>query len=286
MLAFFITLFKITFIQLAAIFGIFFIFGFILSKLQEWTQKKYYQTVSWKGILWTAWLGTPFHEFSHYFFAKIFRHKVQSFHIFKPNQATGELGHLNHTYNKYSLYQNIGNFFIGIAPMIFGSLMLVLLLYLFVPNGRDIFSPLQNINNLLDYIFIGFAKTFINLFNLANLKSWNFWLFLYLSFCIASHLAPSKADRKNMRSGFFYIITALLLINIFSLLFKLDTIGFVLKISKYLGIFSAIFLYATIISIIHFLTAYIILSFINKAKNHWSALYWFKTSDTLWLKIN
>ena len=264
---FLITLLKITSIQLAALFGIFFIFGFILSKLQEWTQKKYYQTIGWKGILWTAWLGTPFHEFGHYFFAKIFRHKVQSFNIFKPNQATGELGHVNHTYNKYSLYQNIGNFFIGAAPMIFGSLMLTLFLYLFLPNGQDIFSPLANTNNLLNYILIGFTKTITSLFNLENLKSWNFWLFLYLSFCIASHLAPSKADRKNMWSGFFYIIAALLLINIFSLSFKLDTTGAILKISKYLGVFSAIFLYAAIISTIHFLAACIILSLINKAKN-------------------
>lgn len=266
MQAFFATLIKITFIQLTAIFGIFFIFGFILSKLQEWTQKKYYQTVGWKGILWTAWLGTPFHEFGHYFFAKIFRHKIHSFHIFQPNQKTGELGHINHSCNRYSLYQNIGNFFIGAAPMIFGSLMLALLLYLFVPNGQDIFSPLIGLNNLPDYILIGFKNTFIQLFNLANLKSWNFWLFLYLSFCIASHLAPSKADRKNMWSGFLYIIVMLLLINAFSLLFKFDTTGAIFQISNYLGILYAIFLYATIISALHFFASYFSLSIINKTK--------------------
>ena len=261
---FLISLLKITSIQLAALLGNFFIFGFILSKLQEWTQKKYYQTVGWKGILWTAWLGTPFHEFGHYFFAKIFRHKVQSFNIFKPNQLTGELGSLDHSYNKHSLYQNIGNFFIGAAPMIFGSGMLTLLLYLFVPNSQNIFFPLIGINNFSDYILIGFKKTAMSLFNLNNLKTWNFWLFLYLSFCIASHLAPSKADRKNMWSGLFYIIILLLLINIFSLLFKLDTTGAIFQISNYLGIFSAIFLYATIISAIHFLASYIFLSMFDK----------------------
>lgn len=264
---FFISLLKITFIQLAAIFGIFFIFGFILSKLQEWTQKKYYQTVGWKGILWTAWLGTPFHEFGHYFFAKIFRHKVQSFRMFEPNQITGELGSVDHSYNKYSLYQNIGNFFIGAAPMIFGSGILALLLYLFVPNGKDIFSPLVGLDNLIDYIFIGFQKTFIPLFSIENLKSWNFWLFLYLSFCIASHLAPSKPDRKNMWAGFLYIVILLLLINIFSLLLKLDVTSAIFKISRYLGIFSAIFLYATIISTVHFLASTALLSVLSKAKN-------------------
>lgn len=263
---FLISLLKITTIQLVALFGIFFIFGFILSKLQEWTQKKYYQTVGWKGILWTAWLGTPFHEFGHYFFAKVFRHQVHAFRIFEPNQATGELGHVDHSFNRYSLYQNIGNFFIGAAPMIFGSGMLAVLLYLFVPNGKDIFSPLVGLNNLVDYIVIGFQKTAAQLFSMENLKSWNFWLFLYLSFCIASHLAPSKADRRNMWGGFLYIVIMLILINIFSILFKLDVTGAIFKISKYLGIFSAIFLYSIIISTIHFLAANILLSLLNKAK--------------------
>lgn len=263
MYIFFISILKITFIQLIALFGIFFVFGFVLSKLQEWTQRKYQRTVGWKGILWTAWIGTPFHELGHYFFAKLFRHKVHSFRIFEPNPATGELGHLNHSYSKFSLYQKVGNFFIGAAPMIFGSGILAMMLYFFLPNGKEIFLPILEAQNLTIAVSVAFQKTFINLFNLENISSWSFWIFLYISFCISSHLAPSRADRKGMWSGLFYIILILLLINIFSLLFKINTTKYILQGSQYLGIFTAIFLYAAIISFAHFVFSYIILSFIQ-----------------------
>src|SRR3989344_5835128 len=197
---FFIAVFKLTFLQIFGLFGIFFILGFILSKLQEKTHKIYQQTIGWKGILWTAWVGTPFHEFGHYFFAKLFRHKIIKFKLFDPNQETGELGSVDHSFKKTSLYQRIGNFFIGVAPMIFGSIVLILLAYFFLPHGKEINSILS----------------------ISALKSWNYWLFLYLSFCIASHLAPSKVDRKGMWSCFLYIIFILLLINIFGILFNLN----------------------------------------------------------------
>ena len=51
------SLLRVSFIQLAGVFGVFFIFGFILAKLQNWTSSLYLQTVGWKGILWTAWIG-------------------------------------------------------------------------------------------------------------------------------------------------------------------------------------------------------------------------------------
>ena len=64
------------FSQLIGVFGIFFVFGFVLSRLQRWTSSNYYRSVGWKGILWTAWLGTPIHELSHVFFAWLFRHRI------------------------------------------------------------------------------------------------------------------------------------------------------------------------------------------------------------------
>jgi len=264
MIDFFINILKTTLIQVTGILGIFFILGFILSKLQEWTQAKYQRTVGWKGILWTAWIGTPFHEFGHYFFAKLFRHKVRAFRIFEPNQATGELGHVDHSFNKFSLYQKVGNFFIGSAPMIFGSTILALLAYFFLPNGKEVFLPLRDANNSFISIFTTSKNTLINLFSLKNITAWNFWVFLYLSFCISSHLAPSKVDRKGMWSGLLHIILILFLLNIFAVLLKLDITTYILKTNQYLGIFTGFFLYAIIISLLHFIFSHAILSLVRK----------------------
>ena len=250
---------KATSIQILGVLGIFFVFGFILSKLQEWTQTNYRRSIGWKGILWTAWFGTPFHELGHAFFAKLFRHKIIRIKLFQPNELTGELGQVDHTYHARSLYQKIGNFFIGGAPMIFGSLILWLLVYFVLPEGKAVFQPLNEASTSIPSLLNALAATLTNLFSLENITSWHFWLFLYLSFCISSHLAPSKADRKGMWSGFFWIVLVLFLANIFAVLFKLNITEYILKTSQYLGIFTAIFLYATVISITHWLLSAVLL---------------------------
>src|SRR3989338_501064 len=119
---FFFNVIGTTVIQIVGLLGTFFFIGFLLSKIQERTQQAYRAVVGWKGILWTAWFGTPLHEFGHIIFAKIFRHRVEEISLFRPNKTTGTLGHVSHSYNPKSLYQQIGNFFIGGAPMIFGVL--------------------------------------------------------------------------------------------------------------------------------------------------------------------
>ena len=94
-------------LEIVGLFGIFFALGFVLSKLQTAVQTNYHRTIGWKGILLTAWIGTPIHEISHIFFAKIFRHRITHVSLFKPNKVTGNLGHVEHSYNSLSLYQPI-----------------------------------------------------------------------------------------------------------------------------------------------------------------------------------
>jgi hypothetical protein len=256
---FLLSLAKAIILQIIGVLGIFFAFGFVLSKLQQWTQENYERSVGWKGILWTAWLGTPIHELGHIIFAKIFLHKITRVALFEPNKDTGELGSVDHSYKKYSLWQRLGNFFIGAAPMIFGSFFLVVLLYLLVPNGKEIFLPLTSNINTLPSFLNAIKQTLQNLFILENLKAWNFWLFVYVSFCIASHLAPSKQDRKGMWGGFFWIIILLIITNLIALFFHADLTQYILKTNQYLGIFTAIFTYTLIISFLHWLLSVIVL---------------------------
>ncbi len=245
-----ITLGKALVAQIIGVLGIFFAFGFVLSKIQDATARVYMRSVGWKGILWTAWIGTPVHELGHAFFAKIFRHKIHSLNLFQPNERTGALGHVDHS---------IGNFFIGAAPMIWGSVILVLILYFFVPNGRAIFSPLMNDFSSFTSLFKNIKETLANLLNPENFNSWKFWVFVYISFCISSHLAPSPADQKGMWRGFFWLVFILTLINAFALLLKVNITEYILKVNQYLGIFTAVFVYALIISIAHFIIASVLL---------------------------
>ena len=261
---FLFSLFKAVAVQIAGVFGIFFVFGFILSQLQEWTHHIYQRAIGWKGILWTAWIGTPVHELGHAFFAKIFRHRILHISLFQPNQRTGGLGHVNHSYESRSIYQRMGNFFIGAAPMIIGSIVLIIFLYFLVPHPAAVFEPLKKGGADLSQLFPAVIEALKALFVKENFHHWYFALFLYLSFCVAAHIAPSKEDRKAMWGGFAWIILLLIIANIIALLLKFDLTAYVLKVNQYLSVLVGIFSYAIILSLIHFIAAVVLLGWFSK----------------------
>jgi len=266
MRTFFLAALLTTFTQVIGVLGIFFVFGYILALLQQKTQAWYRKTVGWKGILWTAWFGTPFHEFGHIIFAKLFRHKISEIRLFSPDEKSGNLGHVAHQYNPRNLYQQIGNFFVGAAPMIFGTIMLSLFVIFLLPNGKEIFGPLTQARP--SFLFLAsLAQTLRLFFSWENLQAWNFWLFLYLSFCVVGHIAPSEEDRRGMWKGFVWLILLLLLINIITLLFSVNLTATILKVNQYLGIVFAMFIYATIIALFHFLLVSAVLGSIYKIKS-------------------
>ena len=244
---------KVTATQLVGVFGIFFFLGFLLAKLQKWSNLNYRNTFGWKGILWTAWIGTPFHEFGHYLFAILFRHTVKEIALFKPNEETGGLGHVNHSYKKSSIYQTLGNFFIGAAPMIFGTGMLFLLLFFLLPNGKEIIGLLLDARQSFSSLLHTMPAVFVFIFSKTNISSWSFWVFLYISFALSAHIAPSKEDRKGMWSGFFWIVLIIFVINFVALLLRLDLTSYILHTAGYLNILIAMTLYALLMSVLHYL---------------------------------
>jgi len=262
-----ITIFKTTAIQLAGLFGIFFVFGFVLNELQKWTQTNYRRAFGWAGILFTAWFGTPIHELGHVFFAKLFRHKIDHISLFEPNETTGGLGHVEHSYNKNSLYQKIGNFFIGSAPMIFGGIILAIMLYFLVPDGKEAITPLLQATSTANYLE-AIKTMFLTLFSINNLTYWPFWIVLYLSFCAVSHLSPSEQDRRGMWQGFGWIVFILLSVNMILVLMQFDATNYILKASfHWLNIFIGIFIFAICIAIAHFLLS-LLLRFVTLYRFH------------------
>lgn len=252
---------KATAIQLLGVLGIFFAFGFVLNQLQKWTQTNYRRAFGWAGILFTAWFGTPIHELGHVFFAKLFRHRVDHVSLFSPNETTGSLGHVEHSYNRGSLYQKIGNFFVGAAPMIFGGGFLFLMVYYLLPNGPTIFTN-ENMHWSIFWQSIG------SFFSLDNLRHWSFWLFFYLALCVIAHLSPSKYDRRSMWLGLGWIVFILLGFNAILVLVQLDITTNLLQASqRWLRIFVQIFMLATILATIHWLLSLLLLP-IAKLRRH------------------
>ncbi len=279
--------------QLMWILGVLFVFGFILYLLARFTRTTYAKTAGSKldvGI--TGWLGTPVHELGHALFCIIFRHRIVEIKLYNPNPSDGTIGYVNHTYNSSSTYQRIGNFFIGVGPIIFGAIVIYAALYYLIPNAREVLSGIDAQSKVVAGAAHGhFAAilaslkattlvTLKSLFNPANFSSYLFWIFLYISMCVASHMELSPPDIKGALSGLISLVVFFLLFNLIIMLLevsgishyfghwwsyiKLETYGGV--INKYVGMFAALFIFAGIISAINFVVSYVVLNIYSLIK--------------------
>jgi hypothetical protein len=194
----------------------------------------------------------------HAVFCVLFRHKITEAKFFSPSED-GTLGYVKHEYNPNSSYQKIGNFFIGMAPMLFGAILIYALLGILLPE----YLP-QELSG-------GIAQTgleiFKNFFKVENFNDWRFWVFIYLSFGISSHMTLSLQDFKGAASGFVTFLCLIFLVNLIACsvwAFGLKELSIsewlVVKISVFLSLFYSIMLYALAISTIYLGFSYLVLA--------------------------
>lgn len=71
------------------------------------------------GQIGFGFLGIMIHEASHLLMALVFGHHVDQFRLVRiPTADNDTLGYVHHTWNNRNLYQNMGNLFIGVAPIL------------------------------------------------------------------------------------------------------------------------------------------------------------------------
>lgn len=270
----------ITFNQILSLFGLFFLFGIILYFLSKFTRKVFVNSGNYKlDIYLTGWIGVPIHELGHAVFCIIFGHRINEIKLYQPNSYDGTLGYVSHSYDKRNYYHQIGNFFIAVGPIIFGSIILFLLIKFLVPNQKEILALLSsnelqklNISNLfdnIDFIFSYSLKLVSLLFISSNFSSITFWIFLYVSLCISSHMQLSPADLKGMWLGFFIIIFLLFVVNIIASLLNTNITSIILSISFYFSFFFGLFFYSIIISFLNLIAMYLLFSIIHFVKHKW-----------------
>ena len=86
------------------------------------------------GFIYLTMPGVVIHELSHLFFCLIFQHKIVKVNLFSP-QEDGTLGMIQHSYDSRNIFQRIGNFFIGSAPVWGGMLAMCLFSRLLLPDS-------------------------------------------------------------------------------------------------------------------------------------------------------
>ena len=196
--------------MIATLLAPFVAFALIIHWFERITQQRLAERFGWRSVMWTGWLGTPIHELSHAAMCVLFRHRVDDIALFEPDRESGRLGYVKHSFRRGNWFEEIGNLFIGIAPLIGGSIALAALLWLFYPNAAA--AAVDGSCKPLARLTVGAGDIIARTWEVAsqiageilsfqNLWTARFWIFIYLVLCVGSHMAPSWSDYRGASRG-------------------------------------------------------------------------------------
>ena len=207
-------------------------------KLSVYIQRNF----GWVGYCILGSVGVTFHEISHLITAILFRHKINEVRLFRPFQGKidGTLGYINHSWNTRSIYQKIGNFFIGTAPMFFGAGLFFILLRIAYPSAFINVTEISEIPN-------AFMFAFNNVLNRSFLFTmWTPIIFLIAIF-ICPHMHMSWVDVKGATSGAVALIILALILSFASALIPENMIA---QIQSTMNTFVTYYVFALILGLI------------------------------------
>jgi hypothetical protein len=216
-----------TLVQMAYLVAGIFISGLLIQLVSQFTFRSVEKAFGRPGTYLVAWLGTPIHELGHVFFCLVFRHRIEAMGLFRPDPNAGTLGYVYHRWDRHNPWQVMGNFFIGVGPVIIGCGVLFVLFYFLVPGGSDTWSDILagmygagggGIGGYLEAFRDSSLAMLKTIFTLDNLAGWRFWVFLYLSICIAANIRLSLADVKGSLSGLLYVLLPFFVANLILML--------------------------------------------------------------------
>lgn len=244
----------------------FVVFAAAIHFLERGIQKNLAERFGWKSVLWTGWLGTPIHELSHLLMCLVFRHRIEGVAFFEPDPTQRQLGYVRHSWRKGNWFEELGNAFIAVAPLLGGSLVLLLLLQLFYPEsipailnphlaaGTDVFSQIHK----------SVKAVFAHVLRPDNLVTVRFWVFLYLVLSVGSHMAPSWNDYQGTGRSLLLLmaITAAFLLIATVSGFAPD--GFLRWVVSFCGPLFALFAITMLLCLIASIAMMLVLSFFPK----------------------
>lgn len=176
------------------------ILGASLSLISRWNKQLIVNHWGSNAQILLGGIGVIIHELSHSLAALLFGHRISSIrllHIPDPHDPTdNSLGSVDHQWNNNSLYQRIGNVFIGIAPIIGNTLALIL---------------------ITNWLMPGILTWFRLNHHSANFTWWKLllWLFLAINISIGG-FDLSSADLQNSASGLVTFVVLILIASLFA----------------------------------------------------------------------
>ena len=256
-----------TLLEFVGLGGIFILFAVTLYWLEKRTFDLLSQVFGYIAVIYsTGWIGTSAHELGHALMCLVFGHRITKLSLFRPDFDSGVMGSVSHSYNAKNLYQLVGNFFIGVAPLITGSALLVGAVLLFFPDYRNVlaanivikpengYEVADFLNNLWDPV----AETFGVVFDPRNFTTWEFWVFLYVAISISSHLAPSGKDMEGVWIGLGAALLPVLAINGIAVAAGWDFVTELVGLFRFVGAVAGFFAVTVSFSSLGYLMSYLV----------------------------
>jgi len=203
-------------------------FALVFHWIEVVVQRRLVQRFGWRAALWTGWIGTPIHEASHVVLCWVFGHEIEAVALFEPDEKEGRLGYVRHSYHRHSWWQETGNWFIGIAPLLGGSLVLLLVTWGLYPqwlsalSDAPIFTTPPPETTWADQAVEFAQRLWSTATASVDLLSLRFWLYLYLVLCVTLHMAPSASDYRGGIKGGLLLLVAWLALSLAHALFGLS----------------------------------------------------------------
>ena len=116
--------------------GVFIALGWMLEKLETIIHTRMALSVGQDVILVTSVVGTPLHEIAHWIGCKIFGFKIIDVDLLRPvaYKRDGILGYVTYSTSYTGWWSKLGCFVTGMAPMILGSVFMILIVRFVVPE--------------------------------------------------------------------------------------------------------------------------------------------------------
>jgi hypothetical protein len=203
--------------QALTLFGGLAVLTLLLHLVERRISRRLAHRFGWRSVLVTGWLGVPLHELSHLALCWVFRHRIVAYRLFDPDPRTGTLGYVQHAYQRRSPYQLVGNFFIGVAPLLAGSLVLLGALALLLPGAPPPLSTAPvpaGLGAQVGHVLGLAGATLARTFTWAHLASWQLWVFGALALCVGTHLSPSRPDLAGGLPGLALLLGGLFGLNV------------------------------------------------------------------------
>lgn len=211
--------------------GVLVLCGLILGFVEGKSTTYLYGLFGWGGIVVTGLVGTPIHELGHFLMCKLFGFHVSEVALFRPiaGRTDGVLGFVRYSYDKGSLWQRLGCFFVGIAPMVLGVAAILLILRFLTPeifhSTRDrLAQAVRRGGGPLALVGAAFSGFFGGLVRLRGAGIARGLVCLYLLFSISTHMTLSPADLSGAAVGLIVVAALCLIFGVVTTLLKVEVV--------------------------------------------------------------